>query len=387
MNAKLPMPEDYQLPINPMPIQVQLGLTYRCNLKCQHCYALYRRDLNELSLTELSDLLDQLHAAGSCTIVYSHGENLIRKDFHEFADMVRQRDMYQTLMANGFYIRNDEEATRIRDCGINRVLISLDSPVPEEHDKNRGHVGAYEIALTAAQLLKKAGVPAVGFSTTIDSHNYHYIPTIIDIAKQLGLDGISFMQNRYNRPGVFNRQLWKQYVQVCRQLYEFMIENRGKIDIYTHDPFMLTLIDDRLSDPLERADFIGANVCNVGTGMVSIDPVGNITGCNFIEEVIGNVRQEPFAVIWDRLVHRYSDQENPPTGPCASCGVLAACMGGCKAFHYNAKYDERCGETRFGESDSHNLTVLTLPLYPTAAVSRKPGTYTKRTQATRRSHT
>lgn len=375
MNVEIPMPEDYQLSLNPMPVLVQWGLTYRCNLKCEHCYALYRRDLNEMTLAELSTLLAELYAAGSCAVVYSHGENLIRKDFHEFASMIREREMYQTLMTNGYYIRTPEEAERIRDCGINRVLVSLDSSVPEEHDKTRGMAGAYGTALGAAERLKRAGVPTVGFSTTIDYYNYHRVPEVIDIAKRLGLDAISFMQNRYNRPGVFDRDQWLNYVEFCRRLYESMIENRGVLDIYTHDPFMLTILDERLDDPQARENFIGANICNVATGMVSIDPVGNVTGCNFIEEVIGNVREEPFADIWDRLVLRYSDTINTPTGPCTSCNNKPACMGGCKAFHYNSKYDERCGETRFGESDPHGIPPLELPLYPIAPLTRKAGEY------------
>lgn len=384
MDSALPVAEDFQLTETPLPVLVQLGLTYRCNLKCQHCYALYRRDLNEMSLAELTDLLHQLYDAGSCAIVYSHGENLIRKDFHEFAAIVREHDLYQTLMANGFYIRTCEDAQKIVECGVNRVMVSLDSSIPEEHDKNRGQVGAYEIALQAVQLLKQAGLPTVGFSTTIDTHNYDHIAEIVEIAKQVGIDAISFMQNRYNRPGIFQRQLWLHYVQVCRQLYELMVQNRGHLDIYTHDPFMLTLLDDRLTDPLERAAYIGSNICNVASSMVSIDPVGNVTGCNFIEEVIGNVRQEPFSVIWNRLVERYSDQKTPPTGPCSSCSVLSSCMGGCKAFHYNGKYDERCGETRFAEAQPHGLPLPLIPVHPTAPLRRQAGAYSGRLPRERR---
>ena len=50
-------------------------------------------------------------------------------------------------------------------------------------------------------------------------------------------------------------------------------------------------------------------------------------------------------------------------------------MGGCKAFHYTGKYDERCGETRFGEDRPHGLSVLPLPSYPTAPLHREAGKY------------
>lgn len=372
---KLVSASESQLTDNPIPILVQLGLTYKCNLKCGHCYALYHRDLNELSFSEIERLIKELYQAGSCSVVYSHGENLLRKDFHDIAAMISGYDMYQTLMTNGFYLQTVEEVQRLKETGISRVLVSIDSTDKSVHDRVRGLEGAFEKAITALQNLKAAGFSTVGFSTTIDVHNYRNIKSIIEFAKSLNLDAVSLMQNRYNKPGVFMHDLWMDYVDTCKEIYELMLLNDGIIDIYTHDPFMLTLLDERMTNNEKRSAFIGANVCNVASSMVSIDPVGNISGCNFIEEVIGNIREEPFADIWTRLVKRYNDKDNPPNGPCSSCNAISSCMGGCKAFHYNALYDERCGKRRFGEMEQHHMTELVLPAYPTASMQKTAGTY------------
>lgn len=366
--------EDYQLPDLKAPILVQLGLTYRCNLKCSHCYALYRRDRDEFTFEEAERLAGELHQAGSCSLVYSHGENMIRRDFHDIAALFRDRDFYQTLMLNGYYVRSVEDAARLRDAGIDRTMVSIDSTDPATHDEVRGRHGAFQTAIRALELLKEAGIPTVGLSTTIDTHNYDDVDRIAAFAANLGVDAVSFMQNRYNRKNIFDHTIWPRYRDVCSRLYELILVYSGRLDIYTHDPFMLTLLDDRMTDAAQRADFIGANLCNVGTSMVSIDPVGNVTGCNFIEEAIGNVRDEPFAAIWDRLVNRYSDSAEPPTGPCGDCSVLGSCMGGCKAFHYTGKYDERCGAQRFDESHPHGLATSQVAI-ASAEPSRAPGAF------------
>lgn len=368
----LPAPEDYQLPESRIPILVQLGLTYRCNLKCRHCYALYRRDRDEFSLAEIRALASELYDAGSAAIVYSHGENMIRRDFHQAAAVFRDLDFYQTLMLNGFYVRRPDDARRLAEAGINRAMVSVDSPDPAVHDQVRGKPGAYGTAMRAIGYLLGSEVATVGFSCTIDRHNYGDIAAIVNLALETGVQAVSFMQNRYNLHDIFDRQLWRSYEDVCCEIYELMLAHRGRLDIYTHDPFMLTLLDDRLDDPQDRADFIGANLCNVATSMVSIDPIGNVTGCNFLGEAIGNVRDEPFAGIWGRLVDRYSDEAHPPDGACSGCGVLGACMGGCKAFQYIGKYDERCGETRFGETRPHGLPVS--PITATRP-DRAPGVF------------
>lgn len=366
--------EDYQLPELKVPILVQLGLTYRCNLKCSHCYALYRRDRDEFTFEEVERLADELYQAGSCSLAYSHGENMIRRDFHDVAALFRDRDFYQTLMLNGYYVRTSADAVRLKESGINRTMVSIDSTDPTVHDQVRGREGAFQTAIRALGLLKEAGVSTVGLSTTIDTHNYDDVEHIAEFAANLGVDAISFMQNRYNRKNIFDRSVWLRYEDVCAKLYDLMLRYRGNLDIYTHDPFMLTLLDERMDDPEQRADFIGANLCNVGTSMVSIDPVGNVTGCNFIEESIGNLREERFASIWDRLVRRYSDTDDPPTGPCGSCSMLNSCMGGCKAFHYNGKYDERCGAQRFGDGQPHGLPSSQLTINAPEP-TRAPGTF------------
>lgn len=359
MSSELVQPETFQLPEQAAPLLVQLGLTYRCNLTCSHCYALYRRSKDEFTLDEIRDLADELYKAGACSLVYSHGENMIRRDFHEAAAIFRDLDFYQTLMLNGFYVQNSEDARNLIDAGINRCMVSIDSIDPSIHDEVRGKEGAFEHAQRAIDLLLAGGMETVGFSTTLDVHNYGDVDRVVDFAVERGVHAISFMQNRYNRTSIFDASLWPKYREVCTRLYELMLAHRGVLDIYTHDPFMLTLLDDRLEDNGERADFIGANLCNVGVSMVSIDPVGNVSGCNFIEEAIGNVRKEPFWDIWERLCDRYSDRRDPPSGPCSSCSVKSACVGGCKAFHYNGKYDQRCGSQRFNEAAPHQLTGVT----------------------------
>lgn len=370
--ASLVQPADFQLPQTSVPILVQLGLTYRCNLACSHCYALYRRDRGEFTLTEIRALAAELYDAGSAAVVYSHGENMIRKDFHDAARAFAERDFYQTLMLNGFYVSSLEDARRLVEAGVNRTMVSVDSSDPAVHDQVRGKAGAFDRALSAVERLLDVGAETVGFSCTIDRHNYDDIPNIVALALERGVHAVSFMQNRYNLRDVFDRSLWARYADVCAHVYELMLAHRGRLDIYTHDPFMLTLLDERLDDNAARSDFIGANLCNVGTSMVSIDPVGNVTGCNFISEAIGNVREEPFAKIWSRLVDRYSDRTQPPRGACTNCGVLSACMGGCKAYHYVDKYDERCGEVRFGETKPHGLPVASVDA---VQPDRSPGVF------------
>jgi radical SAM protein with 4Fe4S-binding SPASM domain len=330
------------------PTLIQLGLTYRCNLNCPHCYALYRRTRPEFSETEVRALIDAAYDLGTMKIVYSHGENLIRKDFHAIARYIADKGMFQTLMSNGFYLQTIEQIRRLEDTGIQKVMISIDSVEPAEHNQNRGHKTAYDWATSAISKLKEHTGLKVGISMAIDRRNFRHVQAMADLAIELGVDHLSYMQVRPNQPHSFQAYDWSDYEGICRELYELILRYRPRLDVYTHDPFMLTIIDDRLGEQA-FSDFEAHNVCNAGRSMMSIAPDGEVSGCNFIERTVGNCRQEPLAAIWDRLL---SDcREETEATPCAGCSGYKQCRTGCRAFHlpWNDRYDKRCAVTRFAE--------------------------------------
>lgn len=334
------------------PALIQLGLTYRCNLECPHCYALYRRTRTELSAAEVKRLIDESVDLGSCKLVYSHGENLIRSDFHEIASYVASKGFFQTLMTNGFYLRKPEQVQRLADAGINKVMVSIDSSEAEEHNLNRGQATAYDTAVSAIGRLKESTALRVGVSMAIDTRNYKRIREVVELAAGWGVDFVSLMQVRPNKPHTFKAYDWSSYEAVCRDLYELILEYRGRVEIYSHDPFMITLMDVRLDNQREREEFVAHNQCNVGKYMMSICPDGEVTGCNFIERSVGNLRQAPLAVIWERLMREYDDA-HLREGPCVGCKNLGTCRTGCKAFHlpYESRFDKRCNEHPFNASE------------------------------------
>ena len=54
--------------------------------------------------------------------------------------------------------------------------------------------------------------------------------------------------------------------------------------------------------------------------------------------------------------------------------ALGPCMGGCKAFHYNGKYDERCGAQRFTDTAPHGLGSAD-QVIPENSPGRAPGVF------------
>lgn len=306
--------------------------------------------------------------AGSLALTYSHGESLIRRDFFDIVRIFAERGFHQTLMNNGFYVRSPDEAQRLREAGIGKALVSLDHIEPDVHNAHRGNRRAFDVAMTAVNYMRDAGIPRLGFSVAMDTHNYAAIPDIARLAIDMGLTDLSLMQTRYMDGHGFSTRYVAQYKEACRQIYELIVSHSDELDIYTHDPFMLSQMDHRiLSDRTKYESYVGANVCNVGTNMVSIDPTGNVTGCNFLRKRFGNVREEPFIEIWKRLVEYYEPVKQPTSGSCTRCSLASSCSSGCLAFHEDPnEFDARCSTDPFP-------AIRPAGAVPPDTPARKPG--------------
>ena len=111
---------------------VRMSVTDRCDLRCRYCMAermrfLPKRDI--LALEEIVELADIFIARGVTRIRLTGGEPLVRRGIAELAGMLGARigrglDEL-TLTTNGTRLAG--HAQRLREAGIRRVNVSLDS--------------------------------------------------------------------------------------------------------------------------------------------------------------------------------------------------------------------------------------------------------------------
>jgi len=114
---------------------LRLSVTDRCNLRCAYCmpeeeYAwLPRADI--LTFEETARLVDAFAELGVDKVRLTGGEPLLRKDLAHFVKMIaaepRLRDL--AITTNGILL--GAQATALRDAGIHRVTVSLDTLKPD----------------------------------------------------------------------------------------------------------------------------------------------------------------------------------------------------------------------------------------------------------------
>jgi len=114
---------------------LRLSVTDRCNLRCSYCmpeeeYAwLPRGDI--LTFEEITRLIDVFADLGVDKVRLTGGEPLLRRDLPRLVTMIaakpRIRDL--AITTNGLLLA--QQACALRDAGLHRVTVSLDTLRPE----------------------------------------------------------------------------------------------------------------------------------------------------------------------------------------------------------------------------------------------------------------
>ena len=168
-----------------IPLSVHIDLTWRCNERCIHCY-LDHDDADELNLSELRDLLDQMADAGTMFLTLSGGEIFLRRDIFAIVEHARLRGFDIKLKTNALLI-GEKEAARIAELGVHQVQISVYSHMPQVHDAITKVPGSLEKTLRAVGLLRAQRVHVV-IACVLMKPNKGAFEGVQAVAREAGAD-------------------------------------------------------------------------------------------------------------------------------------------------------------------------------------------------------
>ena len=165
------------------PLVAYYFLTYKCNDTCEFCKIWQDADLQKTedpSTDAIKTNLSELKELGSAYLDLTGGEPLLRDDLPEILSFAKEKGFLTTLTTN--CILYPEKAKEITEH-IDRLVFSLDSPVPEEHDRIRG-TACFDSFLESVKVAKSLGkLPIVNFTATRDS--VRFLPEMSDFLSEL----------------------------------------------------------------------------------------------------------------------------------------------------------------------------------------------------------
>jgi len=277
-------------------------LTYRCNAKCSICP--YWRNPSdpddELQLGDIKAGLDKLHANGCRAVNFSGGEPTIRKDLEDIVGHASDLGMWTSMVTNGSLLTR-ERLRRLRDAGLDNLLISLDSLTPQVHDEHRGIKGLHAKVIQATRWLRDdflKGHRTDGVMCVLTSLNLDEIDKVVRFADDLGVYiVIQPYHDKKTGNSIFNAPIDARLVE---DLIRLRNERRN-----------LLCSDGYLRGLVTFASGSNGPRCNAGRKYFSIDPYGYMHPCVDMPRAGHLLRDE-----WDAVA---SSQAMQGVQDCTGC--------------------------------------------------------------------
>lgn len=267
--------------------------SFQCNFKCPHCCAEAFREKNQLqvppSLEQVRHIADQAHALGIFIINFIGGEPLAWPHLSEIIQTIDPTRFHISLTTNGWCL-DKAMADRLAKAGVDKIGVSLDSAVAEEHDGFRRMPGSFVRALAGIKFAKEAGIRTM-ISTVVTHQNIRSpnFARLLALSTELGVN------------------LDLQCATVAggwRGNYDALID--------TEDAAYLTSLREKYH--LLRRDVWDVpgskGGCPAATRSVYIIPSGDVLPCLFMHITFGNIFKDDLEQIVDRMLQVKELREN-----------------------------------------------------------------------------
>lgn len=314
---------------------ISWNCTQACNINCIHCYRdAGQKYTDELSTAEGKKLLEEIARAGFKIMVFSGGEPLLRTDIFELIEYAASLGLRPVCGTNGTLI-TEKMAQRLKDAGLMRAGISIDSLKASQHDFFRGSEGAFNKTMAGIEACKKVGLP-FQIHTTATTYNQHEIIDIIDASIQWGAAGADIF---FLVPTGRGKEIEKTtlHTEEYEALLKAIIAKKSEvaIDVKATCAPQYMRIAQEMGVPMRYT-----KGCLAGTAYCIITPKGEVMACPYLPISCRNVREMDFDKIWADNTLFNELRQAKLKGNCGICDYKNTC-GGCRArayYYYDGDY-------------------------------------------------
>jgi len=288
---------------------VSVQLTNRCNLSCTHCCVDAKKTNTmeeDLSTEQMKNIFDKLIDWQPLNIMLSGGEPMLRVDFMELLEYLRDKYKGKIILStNSLFINNENVQKLARWC--DSFEISIDGVDEETCSIVRGK-GVFDKVCHNVGLLKKSGVDNINLSMVFSDKNQHLERQFYNLNDKLGTRAICRIFSAVGR-GDLNKGIFS---------------DKSDEDIYIPPNYLSKDFDEPF----------GIGFCSAGKKEIFIGydgtlypcpsyisnnfAIGNILSCNAIDDLLEDEN--------DQSVCKYVTAFDPRNLPkCKKCDVKLFC--------------------------------------------------------------
>ena len=278
---------------------IRIEKSYLCNFQCTHCSAEYymdrhlekvlkvKEDRPQMTLDDIRDISHQADELGLARFVITGGEPLVMRDFDAVVEAIDPDKHYVITDTNGWFL-DDKKAKHIKSIGVEKVQLSLDSFVEEDHDAFRNKKFSYQKVMRAVDAALNADLNLI--LSTVLVKGRAKTKEFEDMCKFVTDKGFGLYVS-YAKP-----------VGSCTDHPEFVIDKE--------DADILRELEKKYNVFSHMTPSYGSfKGCITVKGIITITSTNEVTPCPYIDFSIGNLRKTSLKEILAR------GMRNPWLGP------------------------------------------------------------------------
>jgi radical SAM protein with 4Fe4S-binding SPASM domain len=294
------------------PISGQIDLTYRCNLKCQHCFIAQEKDKKELTFEEVISIINKIHEAGCLWLSFSGGEVFLRKDFLDIYTYARKKGFLITILTNGTLITKTiaDYLANLSPFCIDITLNGITEKVYEEVTQVKG---SFAQVMQAIKLLKERNLPL-----TLKSNGMKINRDEILKIKQFSEELLG--KNRFRCDLALCAGMDGSKKPCGLRLTPDEI-----LDIQYSDEDMLSLCREQFIHAKEDLRLKQGYLFPCGLSSFHIDPYARMRLCSFIKEPYADIGKDCFLGSFTRLYAYFQGLKSVTDTKCRGCKIQYLC--------------------------------------------------------------
>lgn len=283
-----------------LPISVDIETILNCNMRCVFCQnpeLMKVRDKKRMSLQEFESVLNQFPTAIRVN-VQGIGEPLLNPDIVNMIRCAKSQNKFVTMTTNAMLLNSDKaKANAILESGLDRLIISLDSPFKEQYEAVR-HGAVFETVVDNIEqfvkLRQNAKSPEVviwmlGLESTLSG-----LPEMIRLAKRLNVDQL-VLQHRINGWG---KLTWMEKARKLRTKTVTDVIAKARQEARTVG--LKFTVNTKFTSFKDNAE----DTCAWPWGAAFIASNGSVVPCCMVADpniaTMGNVFEQEFKDIWNQ---------------------------------------------------------------------------------------
>ncbi len=261
---------------------VDFAVDFACNLNCEHCFASSLQDPKRavLTLDDYARVAEEAMALGTVNFSYQGGEPLLFDKLDAVIAACQPSRNVISVTTNGTLL-DDQSIRRLQKIGVDILTVSLDSSIPEEHDRFRGRRGVFKEAVDGISRALQLGMH-VTIGTVITHETLHSpgFQGLLDMAAQ-----------------------WRVILYLIFPVSAGRWTGNTQVGLTRED---LAYVNQMVSiSPYIRTDFdanMGGYGCGAAKEILYITPYGDVFACPFMHIAGGNVQHESLVNIRKRML-------------------------------------------------------------------------------------